>query len=110
MSNIPDSLEGCTEEELATHKHSFLCVGLGLGDRWSDATPFDAQGNLVKEGRLPTTPRALGRELSSLMASGAATEVGSYSRSVAPPALARHSLSSMTITNCGEHGPMRASP
>lgn len=61
-------------------KHSRLYVGLDLGDRWSHVTTLDAEGNLVEEGRLPTTPAAFERKFSSLAASRVAMEVGSHSR------------------------------
>jgi len=61
-------------------EHSTLTVGLDVGDRWSHVTTFDAEGNLLEEGRLPTTPTAFQRKFSSLPACRVAMEVGAHSR------------------------------
>ena len=61
-------------------KDSMFFVGLDLGDRWSHLAILDQEGELIEEGRIPTTPAALQRKFSSLVHSRVAMEVGSHSR------------------------------
>ena len=61
-------------------KDSMLFVGLDLGDRWSHLAILDQEGELVEDGRVPTTPSALQRKFSSLVRSRVAMEVGAHSR------------------------------
>jgi len=61
-------------------KDSMLFVGLDLGDRWSHLAILDQEGEMMEEGRIPTTPAAMQRKFSSLVHCRVAMEVGAHSR------------------------------
>ena len=59
---------------------SMLFIGLDLGDRMSDLILLDAEGELIEESRLPTSPASFQQKFSALPAARVALEVGAHSR------------------------------
>ena len=55
---------------------SEVTIGLDLGDRKSYFKVFDEAGELVEEGRIPTTSKALQKQFSSMPRARIALEVG----------------------------------
>jgi transposase len=59
---------------------SHLCIGIDLGDKYSQVCVFDrSTGEIVEEGRLRTTPEAFRRRFADQPAHRIAIEVGSQS-------------------------------
>ena len=67
-------------EEPAMFNDSMLFIGLDLGDRMSDLILLDAEGELIEESRLPTSPTSFQQKFSALPAARVALEVGAHSR------------------------------
>lgn len=61
-------------------KHNTLFVGLDLGDKYSQLTMIDGQGELIEETRLRTTKSSLQYKFSHLPEARVAMEVGNHSR------------------------------
>lgn len=64
-------------------KHSadsgYLAIGLDVGDRFCHFCVVDATGEIVEEGRMATTPKALGLGFASRPRARVALEVGTHS-------------------------------
>src|SRR5690242_291443 len=54
-------------------------VGLDVGDRQSLFCVLDERGDIVEEGRLPTTPSAFGRRFGSMPSARVVLETGTHS-------------------------------
>lgn len=61
-------------------QNSMLFVGVDLGDKFSQLTVLDHEGELMEETRLPTTKAGFERKFSLLPPSRIAMEVGTHSR------------------------------
>lgn len=61
-------------------KNNTAFIGLDLGDKYSQLTVLDGQGDLIEETRLPTTRTGLERKFSLLPKARVAMEVGTHSR------------------------------
>jgi transposase len=79
MSTQIGALEGAKEKP-AMSKNSMSFIGLDLGDRQSYLILLDSGGELVEEGRLPTTRAAFQRRFSTMPPCQVAMEVGTHSR------------------------------
>jgi len=65
-----------TSSTLATQR---CTVGLDVGDRWSYFCVIDADGEMVGEGRIRTTPAALNEHFVKLLPARVALEAGTHS-------------------------------
>lgn len=61
-------------------KNSMLFIGVDLGDKYSQLTVVDSEGDLIEETRLPTTKTGLKRKFALLPQARVAMEVGTHSR------------------------------
>lgn len=61
-------------------KNNTAFIGLDLGDKYSQLTVLDSEGDLIEETRLPTTRTGLERKFSLLPKARVAMEVGTHSR------------------------------
>lgn len=62
-------------------KSQELCIGIDIGDRYSQLAVLDrTTGEVLEEGRIATTPRAFEQRFGSLRPARVALEVGSHSR------------------------------
>jgi transposase len=56
-----------------------LTIGLDLGDRWSFYCVLNERGEVLREGKLPTTPEAMKRTFEKFPVSRIALETGTHS-------------------------------
>lgn len=63
-----------------TDRAGGMTIGLDLGDKWSQLCVLDAGGEVVEEGRVPTTDSAMRKCFRSRAAARVALEVGSHCR------------------------------
>ena len=63
----------------ATTAGSTLTIGIDLGDRKSHVCVLDAEGEIVEESRIATTPKALRVRFAGLAPTRIAHEVGGHS-------------------------------
>lgn len=61
-------------------KNNTTFIGLDLGDKYSQLTVLDSEGELIEETRLPTTRTGLERRFTLLPKARIAMEVGPHSR------------------------------
>jgi transposase len=62
-----------------TTTHATMTIGIDLGDRKSHICVLDAAGEIVEEGRIATTPKALRARFECLAPTRIALEVGTHS-------------------------------
>ncbi len=56
-----------------------ITIGLDVGDRYSQVFAVDAEGEVIEEGRLPTTQAALRHRFSGMDRARVVLEVGTHS-------------------------------
>lgn len=61
-------------------KNNMLFVGVDLGDKYSQLTVLDQEGEVLEEARVPTTQAAFQRKFCMFPTSRIAMEVGTHSR------------------------------